>query len=188
MATTTSPFFPYCRRIRHESVRTDRQLSDDVRRPPARATTTTTTTMMMMISIVIRGFPDRAARYIVSDETISYIEAYRRRLIVLQSSHLPPPPRRCLVAICRRRRGGRGRGVARRRVLIPIEKERQYECGMHASESVEASRRRDASPFETVREGGAVGVEAGGAWMLAVEIGLLPVVTAVEVGIHGVLG
>ena len=61
-------------------------------RPPARATMTTTTMMMMMISIVIRGFPDRAARYIVSDETISYIKAYRRRLIVLQSSHLPPPP------------------------------------------------------------------------------------------------
>ena len=93
MATTTSPFFPYCRRIRHESVRTDRQLSDDVRRPPARATTTTTTMMMMMmISIVIRGFPDRAARYIVSDETISFIEAY-----VDDSSycnhHTSPPPR-----------------------------------------------------------------------------------------------
>ena len=91
MATTTSPFFPYCRRIRHESVRTDRQLSDDVRRPPARATTTMMM-MMTMISIAIRGFPDRAARYIVSDETISYIEAY-----VDDSSycnhHTPPPAR-----------------------------------------------------------------------------------------------
>jgi hypothetical protein len=60
--------------------------------------------------IVIRGFPDRAARYIVSSRTKRYIEAHVNdssyslpKFCVFRNHHTPPPPPRARV-----REGKRG--------------------------------------------------------------------------------